>query len=228
MITKMKKFLNIAIVLVISITVTSCFDKDRPNYQYMDNMYESVGYETYGEYDVFTNEQEAKLPADGSIKRGWQPYDYENTPEGKAAATADLENPLPYTEEHLGEGKKLYTIYCAVCHGDKGDGKGILAKREKILGVPAYNAAGRNITEGDVYHVMYYGINTMGSYASQTSEEERWQITHHVMKLKDALEGNPERETVEDTNSDNENMQPAEAEMAERDAIIDTENTTEQ
>ena len=69
---------------------------------------------------------------------------------------------------NLNKGKELYTIYCAICHGDKGDGKGTLAEREKILGIPAYNDPGRAITEGSVYHVMYYGINNMGSYAAQT------------------------------------------------------------
>jgi hypothetical protein len=41
---------------------------------------------------------------------------------------------------------------------------------------------------------MYNGLNTMGSYASQTSIKERWQIDHYVMQLKGALEGKPERE----------------------------------
>ena len=31
----------------------------------------------------------------------------------------------------------------------------------------------------------------MGSYASQTNELERWQITQHVMNLKAALNGEP-------------------------------------
>jgi hypothetical protein len=36
-----------------------------------------------------------------------------------------------------------------------------------------------------------YGLNSMGSYVSQTNEEERWQITQHVMNLKAALKGEP-------------------------------------
>jgi mono/diheme cytochrome c family protein len=127
------------------------------------------------------------------------PYPYENNAEGYASAKANLTNPLPYTEDNLAAGKQLFTIYCAVCHGDEGDGQGILAEREKILGVPAYDDAGRNITEGSVYHVMYYGLNNMGSYASQTSIEERWLIDHYVMNLKNQLAGNPEREFEEET-----------------------------
>tara|TARA_R110002020_G_scaffold84361_2_gene209004 strand:- start:2259 stop:2840 length:582 start_codon:yes stop_codon:yes gene_type:complete len=163
----------------------------------MPNMYEPVGYETYGNYDVFPNGMEAMSPAEGTVSRGWMPYDYENNPEGYAAAKANLKNPLPYTEDNINEGKALYTLYCAICHGDKGDGQGTLAEREKILGIPAYNDAGRGITEGSVYHVTYYGINNMGSYAAQTTEGELWQINHYVMSLKNKLDGNPERPFVE-------------------------------
>jgi mono/diheme cytochrome c family protein len=189
----MKSLFRTTIFFLLAISAVSCVENGKPNYQYMPNMYETVPYEPYGAYDIFVNEQEAKLPVEGTVSRGWKPYEYENNPEGYAAAKANLQNPLPYTEENLNKGKNLYTIYCAVCHGDKGNGKGILVEREKILGIPSYDDVGRAITEGSVYHVMYYGLNAMGSYASQTSIEERWLIDHYVMKLKNDLEGGPVR-----------------------------------
>ena len=190
----MKSLFKRSIFFILAVTAVSCVENSKPNYQYMPNMYETVSYEPYGAYEVFVNEQEAKLPVEGTVSRGWKPYEYENSPEGYATAKTELENPLPYTEDNLAAGKALYTIYCAVCHGDKGDGKGILVQREKFLGIPNYSDVGRAITEGSVYHVQYYGLNAMGSYASQTSIEERWLITHYVMKLKNDLEGGPERE----------------------------------
>ncbi|AVR45303.1 cytochrome C [Christiangramia fulva] len=199
------------ILLFFAGLVVSCADKDERNYQYFPDMYVGVGYETYGAYPVFKNEQEAKLPVEGSIPRGWMPYQYQDDMEGRTAAAENLKNPLPYTEENLNEGKQLYTIYCAVCHGDQGNGKGILVEREKILGVPAYNDAGRNITEGSVYHAMYYGLNNMGSYASQTSIEERWQIDHYVMSLKNKLNGEPARAFEKSAKSNKENLIPSRA-----------------
>lgn len=187
----MKKYSAIPFFVVASLCMVSCFDKEKPNFQYMPDMYEPVGYETYGEYAVFRNNQEAMLPAEGSIPRGWMPYEYENTTAGLELARAELKNPLKPTEENLAAGNELYTIYCAVCHGDAGDGQGVLAQREKFLGIPSYADPGRNITEGSIYHVETYGLNAMGSYASQTSEEERWQIALHVMELKAALTGQP-------------------------------------
>lgn len=189
----MKNIFKIAVLFIAFGSVISCQDDNKPNYQYMPNMYESVGYEAYGKYEVFPDGYEALEPAEGSVMRGWLPYDYENSTEGKALAKANLRNPLPYTEDNLVEGKDLYGLYCGICHGDKGDGQGTLAKREKILGIPAYNDAGRAINEGSTYHVMYYGINSMGSYASQMTEEELWKVDHYVMSLKDKLDGKEAR-----------------------------------
>jgi mono/diheme cytochrome c family protein len=187
----MIRILNIGLALVASIGMISCSDNANRNFQYMPNMYEPVSYETYGAYQIFMSEQAAMLPAEGSIPRGWKPYGYANTTEGLNLAKTDLKNALDVTDKNLSEGKKLYDIYCALCHGEKGDGQGILVKREKMLGIPSYDDPGRIITEGGVYHVQMYGLNSMGSYASQTNELERWQITMYVMNLKATLAGTP-------------------------------------
>ncbi|MFP5438535.1 MAG: c-type cytochrome [Bacteroidia bacterium] len=181
----MKALYKIAFVVSAATALTSCFDKSEPNYQYMPNMYESVGYETYSESKAFNNGKEGQLPATGSIPRGFTPYEYPNTEEGYIAAKANLTSPLAPAEISEEKGKALFTVYCAICHGDKGDGKGNLAKREKFAGVPNYKD--REITEGSVFHVETYGRNMMGSHANQLNTAERWQVAHYVMKLKSEL-----------------------------------------
>ena len=165
--------------------MTSCFDSSKPNYQYFPNMYESVGYGTYDESDAFPNGIEAQLPVEGSVPRGWQPYEFEDSNEGYELAKVNLTSPLLNNEDNLANGKKMYEIYCSVCHGSKGDGNGILMEREKFLGIPSY--ADRDITEGSIYHVLMYGINLMGSHAGQVNDEERWQISQYVLKLRKDL-----------------------------------------
>ncbi|CAM3532872.1 cytochrome c [Zobellia roscoffensis] len=184
----MNSFSKIGIVFGLLLCVTACADKNSPNYQYMPNMYEPVGYEAYGEVDFLPNGQEAMTPPENTISRGWIPYGYENTPEGKELARVQS-SPLDSLnmEEDLAVGGQLYTIYCAICHGDKGDGQGTLVKREKILGVPNYSDAARNITIGTAYHTIHYGLNSMGSYASQMDTKEMWQVSEYVMKLKQDL-----------------------------------------
>ena len=181
----MKSVSKIFILVLIGSTLWSCQDNSRPNYQFFPNMYEPVGYEAYGEYEVFPNSQEALLPVEGTIARGYSLYDYDNTNEGYEAALKSLKSPLEVSEIDTKRGKELYDIYCGICHGNKGAGQGKLVKREKILGVPSY--ADRPITTGSIYHVIYYGKNSMGSYANLLNEEERWQVTAYVEALRKEL-----------------------------------------
>lgn len=178
----MKNFYKITLLVAISATAVSCFNENKPNYQFFPNMYESVAYETYSESDAFKNGKEGQLPAEGTIKRGFEPYEYPDTTEGLEAARAGLVSPLAEEDYDVEKAKSLYTIYCAICHGDKGDGQGNLVKREKFLGVPNYKD--RPITEGSIFHVITYGLNSMGSHANQLTQQERWQVARYVMSLK--------------------------------------------
>ena len=181
----MKGLIKILVIVLVVVFFTSCKKDAGRNYQYFPNMYESVGYETYAENEIFPNEQAALIPAEGSIARGYTPFEIDGTTEGYELAKTTLKSPLDSLEVDLAKGKELYDVYCSICHGNKGDGQGTLVKREKILGIPNY--ADREITDGSIYHVIYYGKNAMGSHANQLSESERWQVVAYVLKLKSDL-----------------------------------------
>jgi len=187
----MKRLQHIALLALLGWVGVSCQDKAKPNYEFFPNMYRSVGYETYAESDAFNGEnqikgQTAQLPVEGTVKRGYEPYDIPNTPEGYALAKATLKSPLDsISDKDAKKGAELYGIYCAICHGEKGDGQGNLVKREKFLGVPSY--ADREITDGSIFHVVTYGLNSMGSHASQLSQQERWLVSKYVLELKSKL-----------------------------------------
>lgn len=184
----MKSFIKIIVIALVLVTFSSCFDKNSPNYQYMPNMYTPVGYETYQKVDFLPSGMEAGTPVENTIPRGHVPYQFANGIEGKELARIQA-SPLDSlnTLDNIAVGAELYTIYCGICHGNKGDGNGYLVEREKILGVPSYADAGRGITVGSTYHTIYYGLNSMGSYANQLNEKERWQVSEYVMKLKEDL-----------------------------------------
>jgi mono/diheme cytochrome c family protein len=182
----MKTIYKITILLGLSVLVTSCHDNLKPNYQYMPNMYEPVSYNTYSESDAFKNGKEGQLPAEGSLNRGFEVYEYENTTAGYDLAKANLKSPLDtLSTEDMDKAKGLYEIYCAICHGNGGNGQGKLVTQGKFLGVPSYKD--RVITTGSVFHVQTYGLNSMGSYANQLNAHERWLVATYVMKLKSEL-----------------------------------------
>ena len=184
----MKHLIKIFVFVLVVSSIVSCNKDSRPNYQFMPNMYEPVPYEVYSETSAFSNGVEAQLPAEGSIARGYTPFEIANTTEGFAQAKTTLVSPLEAADVDESRAKELYDIYCGICHGNKGKGQGNLVKREKILGIPSYDDVGRAITAGSIYHTIYYGKNAMGSYANQLNEEERWQVVAYVLKLKADLE----------------------------------------
>jgi mono/diheme cytochrome c family protein len=182
----MKTIYKITILLGLSALVTSCHDNLKPNYQYMPNMYEPVSYNTYSESNAFKNGKEGQLPAEGTINRGFEVYEYENSTAGYDLAKANLKSPIDtLSTEEMDKAKGLYEIYCAICHGNGGNGQGKLVTQGKFLGVPSYKD--RVITAGSVFHVQTYGLNSMGSYANQLNAHERWLVASYVMKLKSEL-----------------------------------------
>jgi mono/diheme cytochrome c family protein len=182
-------FTGIAVLTVFS----SCTkDPQSPGYEYMPDMYRGPAYETYGINSLFADSLASRVPVKGSIPRYnsetlpfYEPYSYPNTNEGYELAGANIKSPLTVSPEVLEKGKIVYNNFCVHCHGDAGDGNGILVQRDKFAGVPSYySAALANLPEGKMYHSIFYGKNMMGSHASQINFEERWQVIHYVQKLR--------------------------------------------
>jgi mono/diheme cytochrome c family protein len=118
---------------------------------------------------------------------GFVPYYYADTPEDRLRATAEITKaPFPITKEGLAKGKELYTIYCGVCHGDKGDGQGYLVRDGgKYPAQPAnlVNEIFTNSSNGRFYHAIMYGLNVMGGYSDKLDYKERWQVIQYIRSL---------------------------------------------
>ena len=119
-----RKYLNkiskLAVVLAV-ISFTSCKEEGGMAPEYMPDMYRSPSMETYVDYgelrgkqgnDSIINSMSARQPVEGTIPRGFQPYGYENTPEGYEMAGQSLKNPIAYTDGVLADGKELYGMFC--------------------------------------------------------------------------------------------------------------------
>lgn len=185
----------IALSVALISVVISCGKNDplSPGVEYMPDMYRGPAPEAYGESSFFSDGLASRKPVAGTIPRFndetlpfYEPYAFPNTNEGYEAAGASLTNPLPNTPEVLAKGEGIYKIMCIHCHGEKGDGNGILVQQDKYAGVPSYySAALKDLPIGKMYHTIYYGKNMMGSHASQINFAERWEVIRWVEKLRD-------------------------------------------
>ena len=91
----------------------------------------------------------------------------------------------------LARGRERYDIYCAVCHGATGDGNGI-TKKYGMGATPTYHDDRlRSIPEGELYHTIAFGKNTMLGYADKLSPDDRWAVVAYVRALQRAQQGSP-------------------------------------
>lgn len=172
-----------AVMLVAGFTSCGKKDANSPGFEFMPDMYRSPSLEYYGTHIINGDTiNSSKLPVAGSISRGYIPYVYPNTTEGYEQAGLYLKNPNVYSEALEKEGEELYGKFCVHCHGVTGAGDGKVGA--KLPGPPpAYNGALKNLPEGKIFHTLTYGKGTMGSHASQLTQEERWKLVYFVQKL---------------------------------------------
>lgn len=115
----------------------------------------------------------------------------------------------------LALGEKQFNIYCVVCHGMTGDGKGTVGVRWSYP-LPTwhdaqYQRGGEKGADGFFFHTIRHGVPNVGEnvpyplkmqgYASKVSERESWAIVEYVRSLQKAaaspIDVVPERERQE-------------------------------
>jgi mono/diheme cytochrome c family protein len=94
---------------------------------------------------------------------------------------AALANPVPADARSLDNGRKLYQINCAVCHGVTGQGNGS-AVRYGMAGIALVNDRVRAMTDGYIWGMIRNGRGLMPSY-NRLEELERWDVVNYIRGL---------------------------------------------
>lgn len=156
---------------------------DKPPIHLNPNMDDQERYETQGSSEFFADGSAMRTPVEGTVPRGWMRNNIEfitaHDPSGELVKT----NPLPVNMKLLLRGQKRYNIYCAPCHSELGDGRGILVKRGYIPPPPFDDPRLLDLPDGHFFEVMTNGIRNMPSYKSQIPAEDRWAIVAYLRVL---------------------------------------------
>ena len=176
-------FRGLGFLIIVVIVFSSCKDKREPARVYMPDMAYSRAYEAY-DYNNLKQEgvDYINYPVDGTIRRGdLFPYTLTNDSNGYKMA-AEVKDPLvPLDSNQMMEAQRLFNINCAICHGPNMDAQGPLATSGKVGGI-ANLKLDQYVKEpvGQMFHVVTYGKNNMGSYASQLDRRQRWMVIQYV------------------------------------------------
>lgn len=174
----------VAGVLIVSVT-TSCSDKSKPNVELIQDMMESPAISPQ-EYDESSpNQSGMRVPPEGTQPIGFTPYRYATDLDGAIKNV----NPMAgnFSEAVLKPGLKYYTINCAVCHGDKGEGSvaanSPVGSKMALAPPSLINDKIRGWTDGQLYHVITVGQGMMGPYAAHIPQKYRWQVVNYIRAL---------------------------------------------
>jgi len=145
----------------------------------------------------FANGLSSQLPPAGTVAQSGSLkvgdldfYPFEDVPvntgrpAGQGSTTNFIAlNPYPVTEELLSRGQQRFTIYCTPCHGQTGEGNGMVKK----FGYPSIRSLHEAVVvrqgDGELFNTISHGKATMLGYAAQIPVEDRWAIVAYVRAL---------------------------------------------
>lgn len=186
-----RNFKQLLLIGFIASGYISCTSSgDNPGIEYAPDMYVSKGYEPFSQVTKSPynpNGMTMRLPVSGSIARGQLNfvYPFPNNAEGYEASAA-FASWVPFNEENLAEGERLYNVYCWNCHGKTGGNDGPVIAGGKFPPPPWANYQSdyiKTLPNGKIYHTITFGKGLMGSHASVLSPDERWKVIGYVKSL---------------------------------------------
>lgn len=131
---------------------------------------------------------------DDAVMRGLDDHgDYVATVPAAVSGSADNARDL------VRRGQQRYGIYCAPCHGEAGDGRGIVwlrgqGGRYTYPQPPTFHDDRiRHMADGQLFNTISNGVRNMPAYAAQIAPRDRWAIVSYVraLQISQATGGTP-------------------------------------
>jgi mono/diheme cytochrome c family protein len=164
-------------------------ESDKPPIHVNPNMDWQERYDPQETSNLFSDGRAMRPPVPGTVARGFlkadNPFFQGRTDGGEYVDVM----PVAMTAELLERGQERYEIFCTVCHGSAGDGRGIIMVGNGGQGygyVPAptyHTEALREAPDGYFYDSITNGVRSMPGYAAQITVADRWAIVAYIRAL---------------------------------------------
>jgi len=154
-------------------------------------------FKTQRENLIFADGRSMRDPVAGTVAQGQLRDDdalYLGKVNGAWART--FPSQVTPTAELMDRGEQRFGIYCAPCHGQSGEGDGMVHLRASKLGqgwVQPSNIHQQYIREqpvGQLFNTITHGIRSMPAYGPQISAEDRWAIVLYLRALEKSRAAN--------------------------------------
>jgi len=149
-----------------------------------NEMYDQPRYEIYEASEFFENGSSARPLVPGVVPRPQRGEDLRPAyTTGMVGGLLVDEFPIKVDRELIVRGQDRYRIYCTPCHGELGDGKGMVVQRG-FNPPPSYHSeVVRSKPVGHYFDVITRGFGTMYSYAARLPVHDRWAVVAYIRAL---------------------------------------------
>ena len=146
------------------------------------DMHDAPRYEAFEASSTFADNRASRTPPVGTVPRGWR-RDDEALYTGKVAGQAIDQFPFAIAHADLARGRQRFNIFCTPCHGQLGDGNGMVVQRGLRQAASFHQDRLRQETIGYFFDVITNGFGAMPDYATQIPVRDRWLIVAYVRAL---------------------------------------------
>jgi mono/diheme cytochrome c family protein len=136
----------------------------------------------YEKSGFFEDGGSSRQPVEGTVPRGALREDahfYTGRAGGGFAETF----PFEVTGDVLRRGRERYAIFCSMCHGLTGDGRGMVVQRGFKAPQTFHSDRLRQAPPGYFFDVMTRGFGVMPGYSAQVPAADRWAIAAYLRAL---------------------------------------------
>ncbi len=164
--------------------------KSKPRIQVVYDMDNQSSYGQQKENEFFADNMSMRSYPEGTVARGQLNADdaYYRGTNDAGEFIADM--PVEMNMELLERGQDRFNIFCSSCHGQSGNGDGLVhrhaAKLAEGLWVPPSNLTSKAVVDlpvGNIFNTISNGIRTMPGHGTQIPHQDRWAIVAYVRAL---------------------------------------------
>lgn len=178
---------NILLLLFCLLFLTGCFRGSKfedPPIHLNPNMDNQPKYRSLEESYFFEDGSTMRKPIEGTVAVGRYNEDVSFISGKNKDGNYVADNPIILTREILDRGQDRYNIYCAPCHSQVGNGKGIVTQYDyPVIPGNFHDNRIRNQPDGEMFNTITYGLRSMPAYGYQLKTEDVWAVVHYVRAL---------------------------------------------
>jgi len=168
------------------ILVNGCFrgrSSENPPINLNPNMDNQPRYDPQSESKFFTDGSSMRPPVPGTVAR----EELREDPgyfRGRSVGGEFLKHsPVTTTMPLLKRGQERFNIFCSPCHGQTGDGRGIVVQRGYLPPPSFHQDRVRQFDDGYIFDVISNGVRNMPSYRHEVPVGDRWAIIAYLRAL---------------------------------------------